>query len=234
MGVLIQLADLRAEGPLIVPSLLAADFANLEREIRELEGAGARMLHLDVMDGQFVPNLSLGLPVLEAVRRVTRLPLDVHLMISDPDPYIERFRRAGADLLSFHVEAVAEPIPLLEKIRRLGAGAGVAISPPTPVGRLDGCLDWCDFVLVMSVIPGFGGQDFRPEALQKLRWLRRSGPARLMLAVDGGVGPDTIGPCAEAGAQWFVVGTALLGQPDYRRRMAELATAAQAAAAAPE
>ena len=158
-----QLAELKAAAPLIAPSLLAADFANLEREVHRLEAAGARVLHLDVMDGHFVPNLSFGLPVVEAVRRVTDLPLDVHLMISEPGRYVERFRQAGADFLSFHVEAVDEPGALLDRVRSLGAGAGIAISPPTPVERLEFCLDQCDYVLVMSVDPGFGGQHFHPE-----------------------------------------------------------------------
>ncbi len=226
------LAELNAAVPLIGPSLLAADFANLEREVHRLEDAGARVLHLDVMDGHFVPNLSFGLPVVEAIRRVTDLPLDVHLMISEPGRYVERFREAGADLISFHVETVADPGALLESIRRLGAAAGIAISPPTPVAALDGCLGQCDYVLVMSVMPGFGGQDFYPEVLEKLRFLRGKLPPRLLLSVDGGINADTIGPCAEAGAQWFAVGTALLGHPDYRRRLAELTAIAKATAGA--
>jgi ribulose-phosphate 3-epimerase len=226
------LATLKAAAPLIAPSLLAADLANLEREIHRLEEAGARVLHLDVMDGHFVPNLSFGLPVVEAVRRVTELPLDVHLMVSDPGRFVAAFREAGADSLVFHVEAVAHPETLLEQVRSMGAGAGIAISPPTPVERLKGCLDCCDYVLVMSVDPGFGGQQFHPEALEKLRWLRARVPPGIMLAVDGGINPDTIGPCAEAGAQWFIVGTALLGYPDYRQRMAELRVAARGTAPA--
>jgi ribulose-phosphate 3-epimerase len=180
------------------------------------------------MDGHFVPNLSFGLPVVEAVRRVTELPLDVHLMISEPGRYVERFRQAGADFLSFHVEAVDQPELLLDRVRSLGAGTGIAINPATPIQRLERCLDRCDYVLVMSVDPGFGGQHFHPEVLPKLRWLRRRVASHVMLSIDGGIGPDTIGPCAEAGAEWFVVGTALLGHPDYRLCMAELLAAAGA------
>jgi ribulose-phosphate 3-epimerase len=222
------LSDLHAARPLVAPSLLSCDFAKLGEEIRRLEQAGAKVLHLDVMDGHFVPNLSFGLPVVEAVRRVTDRPLDVHLMISEPGKYVERFRQAGADFLSFHVEAVDEPGTLLERVRSLGAGAGIAISPPTPVERLQSCLDQCDYMLVMSVDPGFGGQHFHPEVLAKVRWLRRKVAPRVMLSIDGGIDPDTIGPCAEAGVEWFVVGTALLGHRDYRLRMAELVAAARA------
>ena len=208
---------------------MAADLANLEREIHRLEDAGARVLHLDVMDGHFVPNLSFGLPVVEAVRRVTDLPLDVHLMISEPGRYIERFHQAGADFLTFHIEAVDDPAAMLDRVHDLGAAAGIAISPPTPVERLEPCLDRCDLVLLMSVDPGFGGQHFHPEAIKKANWLRRRVAPHAVLSIDGGISTDTIGPCAEAGVEWFVVGTHLLGYPDYRLRMAELSAAAQAA-----
>ncbi len=223
------LAELRGATPLIAPSLLAADFANLEREVRRLEDAGARLLHLDVMDGHFVPNLSFGLPVVEAVRRVTDLALDVHLMISEPQPFLRPFRDAGADLLTFHVEVVEDAPGLLDEIRHLGAGAGITLNPDTPVSALDKCLGRCDLALVMSVMPGFGGQHFRAEVLDKVRRLRTTMGREVLLSVDGGVNADTIGSCAEAGAQVFVVGTGLLGFPDYRRRMADLTAAARAA-----
>ena len=158
--------------PLVNPSLLSCDFAHLEEEIRRLERAGAKMLHLDIMDGHFVPNLSIGIPVVEAVRRSTDLPLDVHLMLSEPARYVQAFREAGADLLTIHIEAVPNPRPLLDEIHRLGAAAGISLNPTTPVSALDGCLDLCDLVLVMSVMPGFGGQEFNPVALEKLRQLR--------------------------------------------------------------
>lgn len=220
-------ADLQAAAPLIGPSLLAADFANLEREIGRVEEAGARVLHLDIMDGHFVPNLSFGIPVVKAIRRVTKLPLDVHLMISDPARYVEMFRRAGADMLTIHIEAVPEPAPLLDKIHQLGACAGLSLNPPTPVSTVEPYLSSCDLVLTMSVMPGFGGQEFDPVALEKLRRLREKAGPDLLLSVDGGVNSETIGLCAEAGATLFVVGTAFFGHSDYRRRLGELTTLAQ-------
>jgi ribulose-phosphate 3-epimerase len=222
MGTSLLLADLHASVPLVAPSLLACDFGNLEREVRRLEQAGARILHLDVMDGHFVPNLSLGVPIVEAVRRVTDLALDVHLMISNPGLFIEPFRRAGADLITIHIEVAPDPTELLRRIRSLGAGAGIALNPPTPVQTVEQCLDRCDLVLTMSVMPGFGGQEFQTVALDKLRWLKERAPEGTLLSVDGGVNPDTIGPCAEAGANLFVTGTALLGEEDYGERLAEL------------
>jgi ribulose-phosphate 3-epimerase len=215
------LAELRAGVPLVGPSLLASDFAHLARDIRRVEEAGARILHLDIMDGHFVPNISFGIPVVEAVRRVTDLPLDVHLMISEPARYVEAFRRAGADLLTIHIEAVPEPSPLLRQIRRLGAAAGLSLNPPTAVEAVERYLDDCDLVLVMGVMPGFGGQEFEPAALDKLRRLRARARPELLLSVDGGVNSQTIGSCAEAGADLFVIGSALFSQNDYRRAIDE-------------
>ncbi len=216
------LARLHAAVPLVGPSLLACDFANLGREVRRLEEAGARILHLDVMDGHFVPNISFGLPIVEAVRRVTNLPLDVHLMISQPGRYLEQFRRAGADLITVHVEAVPEPQPMLEKIRSLGAGAGITLNPPTPLADIENCLQFCDLVLVMSVMPGFGGQQFDSVALEKLRRLRELAGPKKLLSVDGGINPDTVGACGAAGANLFVAGSSLFSQHDYGRYIAEL------------
>ena len=216
--------------PLIAPSLLAADFADLGGEIRRLEQAGAQVLHLDIMDGHFVPNMSFGLPVIEAIRRSTTLPLDVHLMIADPGRYLKAFRKAGADLLTIHIEAVDDPRPLLDEIRTLGAGTGISLNPPTPVERIEPYLDACDLVLTMSVMPGFGGQEFQTVALDKMRRLRSLAGNRLLLSVDGGVNPQTIGSCAQAGANFFVTGTALLGHADYVERMQQLRALAQAGA----
>jgi ribulose-phosphate 3-epimerase len=222
-------ADLSAAVPLIGPSLLACDFANLEREVRRVEDAGARILHLDVMDGHFVPNLSIGVPIVEAVRRVTDLPLDVHLMISEPARYVKPFRDAGADLLTFHAEVVPDPTPLLREVRKLGALAGIAVNPPTPVETIESCLGDCDLVLVMTVMPGFGGQSMRPEAIDKVRWVKEQGREGTLVSVDGGVNGETIAPCAAAGADLFVVGTGLFRHPDYRERLAHLRGLAKSA-----
>jgi ribulose-phosphate 3-epimerase len=215
---------------MVAPSLLACDFAELREEIRRVEHGGARVLHLDIMDGHFVPNLSFGLPVVRAIRRSTDLPLDVHLMISEPARYARRFREAGADLLTVHIEVLGDdPRPLLEEIRALGAGVGISLNPPTPVETLDRCLDLCDLVLVMSVMPGFGGQAFEPVALEKLRYLRSSQSSRLLLSVDGGVNLETVDDCAAAGADLFVTGSALFSQEDYGRYMDAMTARARTA-----
>lgn len=225
-----MLADLHADAPTVAPSLLACDFAELREEIRRVERGGAKLLHLDIMDGHFVPNLSIGVPVVEAVRRSTDLPLDVHLMISEPARYVKAFRKAGADLLTVHIETLADPRPLLDEIRSLGAGVGISLNPPTPVESLDDCLDLCDLVLIMSVMPGFGGQAFQPAVLEKLRYLRRRAGDRLLLSIDGGVNAENVGACAAAGADLFVTGSALFSQNDYGHfiaRMGDLAKSAR-------
>jgi ribulose-phosphate 3-epimerase len=222
MCALQTLDDLRAAAPVIVPSLLACDFAELREEIRRVEEAGARMLHLDIMDGHFVPNLSIGIPVVEAVRRSTRLPLDVHLMISEPARYVRQFREAGADLMTVHIEVLPDPRPLLKEIRSLGAGAGISLNPPTPIESLESCLDLCDLVLVMSVMPGFGGQKFDPAALDKLRHLRSAVGSNVLLSVDGGLNAETVGPCSEAGADLFIMGSSLFSRKDYGRTIREM------------
>ncbi|HVX60799.1 MAG TPA: ribulose-phosphate 3-epimerase [Pirellulales bacterium] len=208
-------AALREASPTVLPSLLMCDYAHLQAEVDRLEAAGVAALHLDVMDGHFVPNLSYGLPLVEAFRKMTRLPLDVHLMISDPGEYVERFFDAGADGMTIHAEAVEDPRPVLEKIRNLGASAGLAINPPTPVSAIRNCLDICDLVLVMSVMPGFGGQAFDPRALEKLKELRSLADPDLLLEIDGGVHESTIGDCTAAGAQLLVVGSAIFKSGDY-------------------
>jgi ribulose-phosphate 3-epimerase len=206
---------------------LAADFGRLAEEVHRLEEAGAKILHLDVMDGHFVPNLSFGVPVVEAVRRVTQLPLDVHLMISEPGRYLKAFRQAGADLITIHIEAVPDPRDLLREIRSLGAGAGLSLNPPTPIDTIAPFVNEVDLVLVMSVMPGFGGQKFQAVALEKLHWLREHAPPEVLFSVDGGVNAETIGACARAGAELFVTGTALLGWDNYQTRLAELRSLAQ-------
>ena len=223
-------ARLRAASPAVLPSLLLCDFGNLQREIERVEEAGVAALHLDVMDGHFVPNLSYGLPIVEAVRGLTELPLDVHLMIERPAEYIERYRDAGADALTIHVEAVKDPRPLLDEIRSLGALAGLALNPPTPLSAIEPSLPHCDVVLVMSVMPGFGGQSFDESALEKLRALSARGDFDALLEVDGGINERTIADCAEAGAELLVAGSAIFRADDYRAAVSELHTLARAAA----
>ncbi|MCA9229593.1 MAG: ribulose-phosphate 3-epimerase [Planctomycetales bacterium] len=217
-----QLARLRESSPAVLPSLLLCDFGNLEREVRDLEEAGVQGYHLDVMDGQFVPNLSYGLPIVEAMRRLTDLPLDVHLMIVDPGKYVRQFVEAGADVVTIHREAVEDPRPVLEAIRAQGAGAGLAINPPTALKEIQPVLSLCDLVLVMSVMPGFGGQVFDPVALDKLRTLRATLPEDVLLEVDGGVNEETIAACGEAGAQLLVAGSAIFRKTDYTAALSQL------------
>jgi len=199
---------------LLAPSLLAADFAHLGRDIRALESAGAQIFHLDIMDGHFVPNLSFGVPVVKAIRRTTDLPLDVHLMLQNPEPYLPVFRKAGADFLTIHIEVVPDPRSMFDTIRRLGAAPGLASNPPTPVEWVLPFVHDCDLILTMSVMPGFGGQAFNPVALDKIRRIREVAGEETFISVDGGVGEGTIADCAAAGANLFVVGTALLGHSD--------------------
>jgi ribulose-phosphate 3-epimerase len=220
------LDSLRQERPAIFPSLLNGDFGHLAREIEQLEQAGARAIHLDVMDGHFVPNITIGLPVVEAVRRLTRLPVDVHLMITNPAEYARRFYEAGADMITFHIEAVTEPAPILEEIRSLGAATGLVLNPGTPVDSVLPWLELCDLILVMSVQAGFGGQSFHPVALEKLRRLRVMAGPDFLLEIDGGVNQNTINDCVRAGADLLVIGTAILECPPYRPVMEELMTLA--------
>ena len=217
-----KLIDCRQNGPQILPSLLQCDFGNLEREVERLTAANARALHLDVMDGRFVPNLTYGMPIVAGLRGVTDLPLDVHLMIERPERYVEQFFDAGADGITVHVEAVDDPGACLEQIRKLGAAAGLALNPDTPLEAVRPFLQQCDLVLVMSVNAGFGGQDFNPVALGKLSELRSISPESLVLEVDGGVNPETIASCANAGADLLVVGSAIFNHNDYRVAVDEL------------
>lgn len=211
----------------IAPSILSADFARLGEEVRAV--ASADYVHLDVMDGHFVPNLTIGPPVVAAVRQATSLPLDVHLMIENPDRYIPAFAEAGADILTVHQETVPHLHRTVQLIKSLGKQAGVSINPATPVSTLECILDDIDLVLVMSVNPGFGGQSFIPGALNKIDQLRREIDRRglaVELEVDGGVKPDNIGLIARAGADVFVAGSAVFNTDDYAATIAELRRAA--------
>jgi ribulose-phosphate 3-epimerase len=211
--------------PALAPSVLSADFGHLAEEIRSAESGGARLLHLDVMDGHFVPNLTIGPPVVQSIRRATRLPLDVHLMIEDPDQYLERFIRAGADMISVHQEAVRHLNRTVTFIRECGAAAGVALNPSTPLSLLDEILPDLDYVLLMSVNPGFGGQRFIPSVLAKITELKRTIEERGLRArieVDGGVGEDNIVNLYRAGAEIFVAGSAVFGKGEPRRRARRL------------
>lgn len=212
------LAELKAASPAIMPSLLLCDFGNLGEECARLEAAGVPGLHLDVMDGHFVPNFTYGLTIVEACRQKSELPLDVHLMIDRPGAMIEQFREAGADVLTFHVEAVADPRPVLKQITNCGAAAGLALNPDTPLAQIEEHLDLCDHVLVMSVPAGYGGQRFHPAALEKLQRLRELKPD-LVLEVDGGINDDTIAGAVRSGAELLVVGSAIFRHTDYADRV---------------
>lgn len=198
--------------PEILPSLLAADFACLGDQIAQAEAGGATVLHVDVMDGHFVPNISMGPPVLAAVRKISKSFLDVHLMISDPDRYLAAFADAGADSLLVHQETCPHLHRTLEAIKKLGLKCGAALNPGTPISTLDEALDLCGIVLVMSVNPGFGGQKFIPSTLAKTRALRAKG--KFLLEMDGGIGLDNARACVDAGADWLVCGTSVFGNGD--------------------
>jgi ribulose-phosphate 3-epimerase len=209
----------------IAPSILSADFARLGEEVRAVAAAGADYIHIDVMDGHFVPNLTIGPLVVEAVRKVTDLPLDVHLMIEAPDRYIGDFAQAGADIITVHQEAVPHLHRTVQLIKGLGKKAGVSLNPATPVQSLDVILADLDLVLVMTVNPGFGGQGFIASGLDKIAALRSEIDRRgltVELEVDGGVKPDNIGRIAAAGADVFVAGSAVFGSTDYAATIAAL------------
>jgi ribulose-phosphate 3-epimerase len=212
--------------PALAPSILTADFGHLADEIAAAEAGGASLFHLDVMDGHFVPNLTIGPLVVEAIDKLTGLPLDVHLMIERPDLFIERFARAGADLISVHQESVPHLHRTVQLIKECGALAGVALNPATSLGTLQEILPDLDFVLLMSVNPGFGGQRFIPSVMAKVAALRHQideSGAKARIEVDGGVGPDNIVELRRSGADLFVAGSAVFDGRDPKGRARDLA-----------
>ena len=208
----------------IAPSLLSADFVHLARDVAAVEDQGADWLHVDVMDGHFVPNLTIGVPVVKALKAVARRPLDVHIMISNPVAYAEQYVRAGADVLTVHLETEPEA---LAAIRAAGGRAGLAVNPETDIAPVRDLLDEVDMVLVMSVHPGFGGQSFMPEVLPKIEALRDWG-FQGDVEIDGGIAPATVGDAAAAGANVFVAGSAVFGSPDWGETIATLRATAEA------
>lgn len=214
----------------IAPSILSADFSKLGEEIRAIEAGGATVLHFDVMDGRFVPNITVGLPVLKSVRKVTKMTIDAHLMIVEPGNYAAQFVKAGADMVSVHIEADNHIQRTLTSIREAGGKAGIAINPGTPLTSLEEALPYADFILLMSVNPGFGGQKFIPTMIEKLRKLRsmiENGGYNVKIEIDGGIDQDNIGQIVESGAEIIVAGSAVFGSgkpTESVRRLIEAAT----------
>lgn len=209
----------------IAPSILSADFSKLGEEVKAVDQGGADYIHIDVMDGHFVPNITIGPLIVEAIRPVTKLPLDVHLMIENPDQYIEAFAKAGADYITVHVEACRHLHRTIQSIKSFGVKAGVVLNPATPVETIQHIIGDIDMVLLMSVNPGFGGQKFIPEVLPKIRKVKELAEqkgAEIEIEIDGGVNPETAKDCIEAGATVLVAGSAVYNQPDYAQAISML------------
>jgi len=214
--------QLKSQRPVIAPSMLKCDFGNLHREIELLETAEAPVLHWDVMDGNFVPNLSYGAMLIERVRPLTQMFFDAHLMISNPENYIDDYINAGCDSITIHIEAAPNPTDLLKHLSESDVLPGLAISPNTPVKMIEPFLEFCGLILVMSVEPGFGGQSFIKSSVQKIKQLKSMISDNTILSVDGGIGMETIAKTACAGANYFVVGSAIFSQTDYSIAVSEL------------
>jgi ribulose-phosphate 3-epimerase len=216
---------------LLAPSILSADFAALGRDIAAVERGGADLIHVDVMDGHFVPNITIGIPVVKAIKQIATRPLDVHLMIAEPDRYVEAFAEAGADMISVHVEATPHLQRTLTTIRQRGAKAGAVLNPSTPAAALEDVVADLDFVLVMSVNPGFGGQKFIPHSLEKLRRVRevlaRNGGAHVPIEIDGGITANNVAAVVAAGASIIVAGNAIFATPDPEQATRRLRDAAR-------
>ncbi|WP_270573323.1 ribulose-phosphate 3-epimerase [Bacillus glycinifermentans] len=210
----------------VAPSILSADFARLGEEIKDVEQGGADYIHIDVMDGHFVPNLTIGPLVVEAVRPITKLPLDVHLMIEEPDRYIPAFAKAGADMISVHVEACPHLHRTIQLIKEQGVKAGVVLNPHTPVQQIEHVIKDLDLVLLMTVNPGFGGQSFISSVVSKIRQVKeladKNGLSDLLIEVDGGVNKETAVQCTEAGANLLVAGSAIYNEKDRKKAIADI------------
>lgn len=216
----------------ISPSMLSADFSRLGEELEQIKNSGAELLHIDVMDGHFVPNISFGMPVIKSIRRVSDQFFDVHIMISQPQRYLEELKKSGADLITFHYEAEGDPAETIRRIHELGLKAGISIKPGTPAEAVFPYLEDVELVLVMTVEPGFGGQSFMLDMMPKVAAIRQKCCAlgiHPMLQVDGGINRDTIAEAAAAGADCFVAGSAIFGKTDYKAEVEALRDLAQQA-----
>lgn len=204
-------------GIIVSPSILSADFANLERDIKAVENAGADWIHVDVMDGHFVPNITIGVPVVKSIRKVTKLPLDVHLMIENPEKYVEPFVKAGADIITFHYEAAGEKSrEILKMIKSFGVKTGISIKPKTSPDKIFNLLTTADMVLVMTVEPGFGGQSFMPDCAEKIPYIKKNSPQNMIIQVDGGINAETAKVCTSVGANSLVAGSYVYKSDDIK------------------